>query len=91
MAFQLTDLSVLAYANGFTQWHYRTDDRTVGPGYFDEASDMVRPGDFIFVNSDAGGVPAGSILGVWAVAENSVSFSPLQCACPTCRQSREEA
>ncbi len=26
MAFQTKDLSVLAYANGFTLWHYTTDD-----------------------------------------------------------------
>ncbi len=26
MAFQTKDLSVLAYANGFTLWHYTTAD-----------------------------------------------------------------
>ena len=26
MAFQNKNLSVLAYANGFTLWHYTTDD-----------------------------------------------------------------
>ncbi|MEJ0047609.1 MAG: hypothetical protein WDN04_16885 [Rhodospirillales bacterium] len=38
MAFAIRNLSVLAYANGFTLWHYKagTDDqRSIGsPGYF---------------------------------------------------------
>ena len=29
MAFQTKDLSVLAYANGFTLWHYTTADPAV--------------------------------------------------------------
>lgn len=50
MAFQTKDLSVLAYANGFTLWHYTTADPAValtkaGPGYFDPANAMLRAGD----------------------------------------------
>ena len=52
MAFQTKDLSVLAYANGFTLWHYTTADPAValtkaGPGYFDPAHAMLRVGDII--------------------------------------------
>lgn len=54
MSFCAQDLSVLAYANGFTHWHYRTqdslalltDDRT----YFAATGEMLRPGDQITVN-----------------------------------------
>lgn len=53
MSFKSTDLSVLAYANNFTLWHYTTpdDDITVA-GYFDNASDMLRVNDLIIANFD---------------------------------------
>ncbi len=61
MAFRSRDLSVLAYANGFTLWHYRTQDGIESllglgaesggePGYFGSANDMLRAGDQIIVN-----------------------------------------
>lgn len=54
MSFCAQDLSVLAYANGFTHWHYRTTDSlwrlTDEPGYFAAAAEMLRPGDQITVN-----------------------------------------
>lgn len=63
MSFNAQDLSVLAYANGFTHWHYRTRDalpdllarpETLSAanddGYFAAARDMLRPGDQITVN-----------------------------------------
>ena len=53
MAFQARNLSVLAYANGFTLWHYRSADRTEavdGGGYFDPAAPILRVGDFVFLN-----------------------------------------
>jgi hypothetical protein len=56
MPFHARDLSVLAYANGFTLWHYRTADgldallRDDADGYFAAARDLLRPGDQIIVN-----------------------------------------
>jgi len=54
MAFKSRELSVLAYANGFTLWHYRTEDALEAvagaAGYFDSACDMLRGGDQIIVN-----------------------------------------
>lgn len=59
MAFVTSDLSVLAYANNFTLWHYTTTDSAVtGGGYFNKASDMVRVNDLMIVNVDTGGSPA---------------------------------
>lgn len=65
MAFRSRELSVLAYANGFTLWHYRTEDPATalldppgapatGGGYFDPAAELLRPGDRIMVNLASG-------------------------------------
>ncbi|HYD29853.1 MAG TPA: hypothetical protein VEB64_03220, partial [Azospirillaceae bacterium] len=77
MAFASTDLSVLAYANGFTLWHYlTTDGHTVVDtsgyfdaaaavdtvGYFNGAADMLRVGDMILANTGVGGTPAAGVL-----------------------------
>ena len=48
MAYQSKNLSALGYANGFTLWHYRTDDLAAevdNVGYFNPASRMIRVGD----------------------------------------------
>lgn len=52
MAFDASNLSALAYANGFTQWHYRTSDSlmdVITPGYFGD-SNGINPGDMIIIN-----------------------------------------
>lgn len=52
MAYSSKDLSVLAYANGFTDWHYVTDDDLVAVtdgGYFNGANIMLREGDMLRV------------------------------------------
>ena len=59
MAFEAKDLSVLAYSNGFTLWHYLSvDDATDldANGYFNTAADMLRVGDMILANTNKGGV-----------------------------------
>jgi hypothetical protein len=59
MAFALRNLSVLAYANGFTLWHYKSvadAQAAVGaPGYFNDAGDMLTAGDFVMVSAPSGG------------------------------------
>lgn len=66
MAYSPNNLSVLAYANGHTQWHYTTPDTMadVGAiGYFDAASDMLRAGDMLMVNvEDDRDTASGCIL-----------------------------
>lgn len=58
MAFQIRNLSVLAYANGFTHWHYRANRDNVldieSPNYFLDAADMLVIGDTIIISCDAG-------------------------------------
>ena len=50
MAFQNKNLSMIAYANGFTLWHYKTEDspKTVlSNGYFNGAAYILENGDAI--------------------------------------------
>jgi hypothetical protein len=58
MAFAIRSLSVLAYANGFTLWHYKAgpDDlaRVERPGFFASAADMLIGGDLLMVSAADG-------------------------------------
>lgn len=58
MALAIRNLSVLAYANGFTLWHYKSvKDRleTVTSGnYLGDASDMLTAGDLIMITAADG-------------------------------------
>jgi hypothetical protein len=58
MAYAPKNLSALAYANGFTLWHYKTPDPAIEvdtAGYFNGAVTMLRAGDFIMANTNTGG------------------------------------
>ena len=58
MAYAPKNLSALAYANGFTLWHYKTADPALQvdtTGYFNGAATMLRAGDFIMANTNTGG------------------------------------
>ncbi len=71
MAYVSKNLSVLAYSNGFTLWHYTTTDTATTvdtSGYFNTATDMVRVGDMILANTDTG---ASYATGVFVVASNA--------------------
>ena len=68
IGFVSRELSILAYANGFTLWHYRTTDaasalleRETGDpdyiGYFAPACDLLRRGDLILVSLESDGAP----------------------------------
>lgn len=59
MAYNSSNLSVLAYANSFTLWHYTTADTAVtGAGYFNNAAPMLRVNDLIISNINTGATPA---------------------------------
>lgn len=59
MAFQLRNLSVLAYANGFTLWSYRAFKDTLrdvaAPGYFTSGHDSIKACDMILISAADGG------------------------------------
>jgi hypothetical protein len=61
MAFDSSNLSVLAYANNFTLWHYASVDNSgtiTGANYFNSASEMMRVGDLMVINIDTDGTPS---------------------------------
>ena len=50
-------LSVLGYANGHTNWHYKIEGNAsdvLGEGFFSAAQDMLAPGDIIQVSNADG-------------------------------------
>jgi hypothetical protein len=77
MPFEIQSLSVLAYANGFTLWHYRTDhdtrSQTLSAGYFNPAAHLVRRGDMVLARAS----DAFSILHVTAHAGSTVNVAAL--------------
>lgn len=69
MEFAIRNLSVLAYAQGFTLWHYRARGATLEnirqKGFFDSASDMLAAGDMLMISAD----DAGSVVLVTSASE----------------------
>ncbi|MBP3397537.1 MAG: hypothetical protein J6K82_01260 [Alphaproteobacteria bacterium] len=54
MAFQNKNLSVIAYANGFTLWHYsatETLSTITANGYFNNVKTLMNVGDIIIINA----------------------------------------
>ncbi len=56
MAYKNKDMSVIAYANGFTLWHYKTNVDTTkdileNPQYFGTIYTLCNAGDIIILNS----------------------------------------
>ena len=54
MAFQNKNLSVIAYANGFTLWHYAANETMSAistAGYFDDVKTLMNTGDIVIINA----------------------------------------
>lgn len=54
MAFQNKNLSVIAYANGFTLWHYAANEAMTticASAYFDSVKTLMNTGDIIIINA----------------------------------------
>jgi len=80
MAYDARNLSVLAYANGFTLWHYSTVDTAAtvdSSGYFNAASDMLRVGDMIVANVDTDGTPGHGMFVVLTNASGVVDLGDM--------------
>lgn len=73
MPFQTRQLSVLAYANSFTLWHYRDGVDTLAQiaaaNYFAPAADMVKRNDMLFVE----GADGARLVRVLTVSGSSVT------------------
>lgn len=73
----IRDLSVLAYANRFTLWHYKARSETLAkvtaPHFFDEATTMLSEGDMIMISAADG----GRVVIVSHASDDLVTVSPL--------------
>ncbi len=77
MSYLSKNLSVLAYANGFTLWHYTSTDTAAvieGAGYFNAASDLLRANDLILVNIDTDGAVGTKVVGVTSITAGVVTI-----------------
>lgn len=66
MAFMNRNLSVIAYANGFTLWHYTTGDEikeVEDLSYFTKVWTLMNTGDIIIINC-ADGAHFRQIIGI---------------------------
>ena len=78
MSLQLSDLSVLAYANNFTLWHFKTTDDALtvaGANYFNNAADMMNVNDLIITNVDIDGTPATQFYIVTDITAGAVTIA----------------
>lgn len=57
--FETRNLSVLAYSNGFTLWHYKasadTQAEVAARGFFDPGHALLADGDMVLVSANDGG------------------------------------
>ena len=77
MAFAIRNLSVLAYANGFTHWHYKSKDtleEIKAPNYMADAGDMLAENDILFVTGSDG----TTMLVVTQVDVEAVILGPMK-------------
>jgi hypothetical protein len=54
MSFQNKNLSVIAYANGFTLWHYASAESLEAmsvAGYFNGVKTLMNTGDIVIINA----------------------------------------
>lgn len=75
MAFQNKNLSVIAYANGFTLWHYKENTTLAtitASGYFASVKSLMNTGDIILINGSN-----GTTMKVLTVASDSITVGAL--------------
>jgi len=77
MTFAIRNLSVLAYANGFTLWHYKAGTErlatVVARDFFADAADMLASGDLVMISAADG----ARIVVVGAPEDGLVITAPL--------------
>ena len=72
------NLSVLAYSNGFTLWHYKTEDIkdvVSGVGYFNDVVNILNIGDLIVSSVDINGTLNTCLFVVSSIDDGVVSVS----------------
>ena len=80
MSMNSKNLSVLAYSNGFTLWHYKTEDAkdaVVAANYFNDVANILNVGDMIVTSLDINGTLTTSLFVVASVENGVVSVSDI--------------
>ena len=75
MAFQNKNLSVIAYANGFTLWHYKENTTLAtitASGYFASVKSLMNSGDIILINGSN-----GTTMKVLTVSDDAITVGAL--------------
>lgn len=76
MSFAIRNLSVLAYAQGFTLWHYRAGAariaEIIAPGFFNAATDMFAVGDMVLISA----IDGGTVVCV-STTDKNVNIAPM--------------
>jgi len=78
MAFRPQDLGVLAYANGFTLWHYAAEEPladVLDRSYWQAAGTMLRSGDLILAGH-AGADGWAALLRITSIDDGEANLSP---------------
>lgn len=74
------NMNVLAYANGFTLWHYQWTDDAADPmadAAFDAAASLLKAGDVVLINRISNGRATARLAVVGAVSGGSVRLAAL--------------
>ena len=80
MSMNSKNLSVLAYANGFTLWHYRTEDvktSVIADGYFNPVQNIFNVGDAIIASVNIEGERETAMFVVSSIVNGVVKISSL--------------
>lgn len=79
MSFNYLDLSVLAYANNSTLWHYKTKDKSIETdGYFSGSQvDLLRVNDLLICNINTDETPVLKFYVVVGNENNNVTVKPI--------------
>jgi len=78
MSMNSKNLSVLAYANGFTLWHYKTADAkatVTGEGYFNSVANIFTVGDLIVTSMSIEGTMETKIYVVSSISSGVVGVT----------------
>lgn len=77
MAFKNKNMSVIAYANGFTMWHYSSTEHTlaeiVADGFFNPVNTLCAVGDIIIIN----GTDTTGMRRIESLADKQVKLTTL--------------
>ncbi len=72
---RLQNLSVLAYANDFTLWHYKTTSKSImASNYFNPAANIMNKGDLIIANVNIDGRAATQFYIVADISDDVVTI-----------------